>query len=65
VIVKFIVDENGNVLQPVVLSSPDQSLSDETIRVMNTMPKWTPGENKGKKVAVYFVLPVVFKLDNN
>lgn len=62
VVLKFIVDKNGNVVDPKVLRSPDQLLSDEALRAVSLMPKWQPGEKEGKKVNVYFTLPVVFKL---
>lgn len=64
VVVKFVVDEFGSLKHPVIMRSPDTRLSDETLRALNLMPKWTPGENNGKPVPVYFTLPVVFKLGN-
>ncbi len=62
VIVKFIVDEEGNITDPVVLRSPDKSLSDESLRVIRTLPKWNPGKKDGKNVRVYFTLPIKFSL---
>jgi TonB family protein len=62
VVIKFIVDENGNLVHPEVLKSPDDNLSAEALRVVSMMPKWVPGEENGKKVPVYFVLPISFKL---
>ena len=64
VIVKFIVDEYGNVKHPIIIKSPDAILSNEAIRAISLMPRWTPGENNGKPVAVYFTLPVLFQLEN-
>jgi TonB family protein len=63
VVVKFVVDEKGNVAKAEVLKSPDQTLSDAALAVVNTMPKWIPGENKGKKVKVYFTLPISYRLE--
>lgn len=63
VIVKFIVDENGKVQEPSIVKSPDQQLSNEALRVINLMPAWKPGKQNGKNVAVYFVIPISFKLD--
>lgn len=62
VIVKFIVDEEGNVTSPTVMKSPDQATGAEAVRVIQMMPKWKPGKDKGKNVAVYFTLPISFKL---
>jgi len=62
VLVRFVVDEHGDIKDPIILRSPDSSLSIETLRVISLMPKWAPGENNGKPVAVYFTMPVVFQL---
>lgn len=49
VIVKFIVDKNGEIAQKQILSSPDDSLSQSVIDMLYNMPTWKPGEDeKGK-----------------
>jgi TonB family protein len=63
VTVRFVVDEAGNVINPSILRSPDTILSQEALRVMGLMPKWQPGVQNGKRVAVFFTLPMVFMLD--
>ena len=40
-----------------------QALRDEAIRVVNAMPKWTPGKQNGKTVRCYFVIPVTYRLN--
>lgn len=62
VIVTFIVREDGSIANATVKKSPHQSLSDEALRVINKMPAWIPGERDGKKVSVYYTIPIVFKL---
>lgn len=62
VVVKFIIDVNGNIQQPEIVRSPDLLLSQATLDVLKKMPKWIPGEQGGKKVPVYYTLPIVFKL---
>jgi len=62
VIVRFIVDENGDIKDPTAIRSPDQSLTDEAIRVIRMMPKWEPGTNNNEKVRVHFTLPIQFSL---
>lgn len=62
VIVSFVVGSDGNVKDIAILRSPDQSLSDEAIRVMKLSPAWTPGSNDGKPASVKFVLPITFNL---
>lgn len=62
VIVEFIVKKDGSVSGARVISKTDDLLNKEALRVVNTMPKWKPGKNKGKVVDVRYVLPVAFKL---
>ena len=38
-------------------------LEQEAIRVISSMPDWTPGEQKGEKVAVWYTLPITFRLE--
>jgi TonB family protein len=60
--VKFIIDTNGKVMNPMVLkSSGFKSLDNEAIRVVASMPDWQPGFDKNKKVSVYINLPITFK----
>ena len=60
VIVSFVINENGQVTDPKVLRHVDKDLDKEAIRIIKSMPRWTPGEHKGKKVKVRFTLPVQF-----
>jgi protein TonB len=63
VVVKFTVDKDGSIKDPVVLKDGvGGGCADEAIRVIKTMPKWTPGLQRGNPVKVYFTLPVSFKL---
>jgi TonB family protein len=63
VFVKFIVNKTGEVEYIVPIRYPDIYLMRETVRVIKTSPKWTPGEQDGKPVRVQYTLPVIFKLD--
>ena len=63
VIVQFIVDKDGNIVNPKVVRGVDPYLDKEALRVVNSMPKWKPGElADGTKVAVYYTIPVMFRL---
>lgn len=62
VMVKFIVNEEGKVVYRDIIKSPDTLLSLATIDVLRKMPWWKPAEKDGKKVAVEFIMPVVFEL---
>lgn len=62
VIVKFIVTKDGSIKNAEVVRSLDPSCDKEALRVVNSMPKWIPGMQNGNKVAVYFNLPILFRL---
>jgi|GEM_PF-2219169 len=63
VAVQFVVDEAGNIKDPVVLNAGrvPQPFKDEAIRVIKTMPRWKPGKQNGRPVRVYYNLPIYFK----
>lgn len=65
VIVNFIVDTEGNITSPKILHSIDSELDAEALRVVASMPKWTPGMQNGKKVNVKFTIPVSFRINGN
>lgn len=62
VIVKFIVDENGEIRDAVVIRGVSPSLDAEALRVINLMPKWKPAISEGETVRVYYTLPIVFRM---
>jgi len=63
VIVGFIVNSAGKVVNPKVLRGVDTYLDQEAVRVVGTFPTWIPGEQKGEKVSVHYVIPIVFRLE--
>lgn len=63
VLIQFIVNKDGSIVEPEVVKSVNPYLDKEAIRVVSAMPKWTPGEQRGKTVRVKFTLPVNFKLN--
>jgi TonB family protein len=64
VYVQFVVTFDGEITNPVVLRGvPNAELfSREAIRVVRSMPKWTPGKNDGKNVSVRTTIPIYFEL---
>jgi periplasmic protein TonB len=64
VFVNFIVAANGKVSNAKVLRGIGGGCDEEALRVINLMPDWTPGRQRGKNVRVSFNLPIMFKLDN-
>ena len=62
VIVQFTIKKTGEVSNATVIRSVSPELDAEAIRVINAMPLWTPGEQKGEPVNVKFTLPIQFRL---
>ena len=62
VICQFVVNSDGSIVDIVVVRSVDPSLDKEAVRVIQSMPKWQPGEQRGKAVRVKYTLPVNFRL---
>lgn len=64
VITTFVVERDGSITDVQVVRGQDPSLDKEAVRVIKTMPKWKPGQQRGKPVRVRFTLPVQFRLQN-
>ena len=63
VTVRFIVEKDGSISDVKPVLSVHPLLNKEAVRVVESMPKWTPGKQNGKPVRVRFNLPVMFKLN--
>lgn len=63
VIVQFIVEPDGSITNTAVLRSVDAALDREALRVISTMPKWSPGKQRGVAVRTKYTVPVTFRLD--
>ncbi len=64
VIVSFVVEKDGSVSNAKVVRSINPALDAEALRVINGMPKWTPGKQNGEATRVKYVVPVNFRLQN-
>ena len=62
VIVKMVIGNDGSISDVSIVKGISSYLNAEAIRVVNNMPKWEPGMQKGQKVSVYYTLPIVFRL---
>ena len=64
VYVKFIVEKDGSITNPVILKSVtgSKNFDAEVIRIINKMPNWKPGEHRGKSVRTNMALPIRFVL---
>ncbi|MBO7262006.1 MAG: TonB family protein [Alistipes sp.] len=63
VVVKFVVEKDGTLSNIQVLYSPDKTLSDAAIQVLQESPKWEPGKKSNKPVRVTYTLPISFQIN--
>lgn len=60
--VTFVVNTDGSVADARIARGVDPSLDKEALRVVNTLPKWKPGQQRGKPVRVSYTVPINFVL---
>ncbi len=65
VLITFVIDRAGKLGSVEVFQSPDKSLSEEVVRVLNTSPEWTPGKQRGEIVSVKYTIPIDFKFSTD
>ena len=63
VFVSFVVEKDGSIGEVKVLRGIGGGCDEEAARVINSMPKWKPGKQKGEAVRVSYQIPIYFKLD--
>ena len=64
VIVRFVVEKDGSRSNIEIMSSADPCLNNEAIRLIQTMPKWTPAYQNGQPVRYRFTVPIMFRLNS-
>lgn len=62
VYVKFVVNESGKVSNAEILRGVDQSLDNEALRVINSLPNFKPGKQRGNPVKVFYNAVINFQL---
>jgi periplasmic protein TonB len=62
VYIQFVVDKYGHIGSVKLTRGIGGGCDEEALRVVKKMPAWAPGKQNGQAVAVYFNLPVVFRL---
>lgn len=62
VYVNFVVDKDGSITNAKISRGVDASLDKEALRVVNSLPKWKPGMQRGKPVRVSYTVPISFVL---
>ena len=63
VVIKFVVNKDGSIVDAEAVKSPHPALAEEGLRVVKSMPKWKPAKEGGKVVRSRFNVPIMFRLD--
>ena len=62
-ICQFVIEKDGSISDVVaVRTSGNTSLDKEAIRVLQSMPNWRPGLQRGKPIRVKYTIPILFRL---
>jgi protein TonB len=62
VYVTFVVGRDGKVTNATIARGVDPSIDKEALRVVNSLPTWKPGKQRGKPVNVSYTVPINFVL---
>ena len=65
VYVTFVVEKDGSINDVRILRGIGGGCDEETVRLISSMPKWSPGVQRSKPVRVQFNTVVIFKLNGN
>jgi len=63
--VRFVVDKEGNVIDPYISASVEYSLDEESLRIINSSGKWEPAFQNGHNVKSYKMQPINFRMESN
>ncbi len=62
VVIQFVVKADGTVGDVKVTRSLDPDCDKEAVRLVRSLPRWTPGRQNGRAVPVYYTLPIRFRI---
>ncbi len=62
VFVNFVVEPDGSISNVTVMRGIGGGCDEEALRVVQSMPKWKPGKQRGTAVRCSFTVPIIFKL---
>ena len=65
VYISFVINESGEVTSVRPIRGIGGGCDEEAVRVIKSMPKWTPGKQRGKPVSTAYTLPIRFTLDGS
>ena len=62
VFVNFVVEPDGTITNVIVMRGIGGGCDEEALRVVQSMPNWKPGKQRGSAVRCSFTVPIIFKL---
>ena len=63
VFVQFVIEKDGSITNAKIARSASTLLDAEALRIVNNMPQWIPGKQRGKAVRVAYTSPISFSLE--
>ena len=63
VFVQFVIEKDGSITNAKIARSASTLMDAEALRIVNNMPQWIPGKQRGKAVRVAYTLPISFSLE--
>ncbi|HUC81769.1 MAG TPA: energy transducer TonB, partial [Flavisolibacter sp.] len=63
--IRFLVERDGSITDVKALNDPGYGLAQGAVDVVKRGPKWSPGEQNGKKVRSYHTQPITFQIQEN
>ena len=61
--VKFVIDKTGSIINVKVVRGDDKYLREEAVRLVKSIPKMTPANQRGKPVSINYTIPINFQLN--
>ena len=62
VYIRFVVEPEGTITNIKIMRGVSKTIDAEAIRVVKLMPKWIPGQVKGKNIRAIYTIPISFRL---
>ena len=64
VFVSFVVEKDGNITDIKIIRDFGYGSGDQILKILKTMPKWKPGQQNGKNIRCYYMLPITISNGN-
>lgn len=65
VVIQYVIEKDGSITNARIVKGIGAGCDEEALRVVNAMPNWVAGKQRGQAVPVQFNLPIRFKMEDN